>query len=334
MAPKLVTRIDRKRCRALAERLADIEPRSEHFIPGPRTEDGALFVADFHLAWIGICQQTRTLEGVVEGTGYRGSDYLAHRLRGRLDEDPRRFSAERLASVDGAELRTWLSDDGNPESSTVDRVEERVELLNDMGNRLLEGYGGTTAGLLAASKGRLAGRTGLLERLARFRAYRDPARKKSFLFIHFLRGAGVLSPVDPDQLGLPVDYHIQRVFLRSGALTLRGPRAAALLDGGEMTEAEDIRIRRAAVEAGHEMARVVPLDRLDLALWMLGRNCCFYGHPPVCSSGPCQLQDQCSFLPSTDLSCEARCPLDGVCAGSGDPAQAAIREPFLDTDLY
>lgn len=334
MARNLKIRVDRDRARRLAKRLRGITPRTEHFIPGPRTEAGQPFVVDFHMAWVGICQQTRTLEGVVEGTRHRGSDYLAHRLRARLDEDPERFSGARLATVDGETLRSWLSDDDDPATSTVDRVEERVRLLNDIGRRLVDGFGGSASGLLAASKGRLAGKWGLLERLSRFDAYRDPARKKSYLLIQFLRGAGVLEPYDPDQLGLPVDYHILRVFLRAGAMAVEGARAPVLLAGGEMTEEEDVRIRLAAVEVGREMARVVDLASLDLTLWMLGRNCCFYDHPPVCTTGPCELGEECSFLASTDLSCGASCPLDGACAGSRDPAMAAVREPFLDTDLY
>lgn len=334
MAASLVTLVDRRRCRDLAARLADTSPRTEHFVPAPRNPDAAVRIPDFHLAWIGICQQTRTLDGVVDGTRYRGSDYLVHRLRARLDEEPERFTAQRLKSITASELRTWLSDDGKADSSSVDRVEERVALLRDMGERLQDGYAGATANLIAASKGRVAGKTGLLERLARFRAYRDPARKKSFLLIQFLRTAGVLEPVDPDAVGLPIDYHILRVFLRTGALQLKGPRARDLLAGGEMTEAEDLRIRLAAVEAGQVMAGVVDVGRLDLLLWMVGRNCCFYEHAPVCTTGPCTLAEGCSLLQSTDLECGLSCPFDGTCSGSRNPEAAAFREPSFDTDLY
>jgi hypothetical protein len=166
------------------------------------------------------------------------------------------------------------------------------------------------------------------------RAYRDPVRKKSFLLILFLRGLGLFEPVDPEELGLPVDYHILRVFLRAGVLSIEGPRATELVAGARMTPEEDLRLRQAAVAAGRHMVRDLPLETLDVLLWMVGRNCCFYEHEPVCRTGPCTLAADCSFLKSSDLDCGLRCPLDGACRGSEDESLAAIREPTIDTDLY
>jgi hypothetical protein len=270
----------------------------------------------------------------VDGVEYRGSDYLAHRLRSRLDEEPERFSARRLAGLTGDGLRRWLSDDGDPGSSTVDRVDQRVALLNDMGQALIDGYGGAAANLLAASKGRLEGATGLFQRLQRLHAYRDPVRKKSSLLIQVLRLAGVLEPVDPDALGIAVDYHVLRVLLRSGALQLKGARGRELRGGAAMSEAEDLRVRRKAAEAGRAMAQVVGVEVLDPMLWMIGRNCCAPGREPVCRTGPCTLADTCSLIATSDLSCTQACPFEGSCAGSRNPEAAAFREPWIDTDLY
>ncbi len=330
----LVTVVDRRRCRDLASRLPTIDIRASHFAPAPQNPDAAVRLTEFHLAWIGICQRTGPLQGVVDGVAYRGSDYLAHRLRVRLDEDPGRFAARRLADVGADDLRAWLSDDGDPASSTVDRVDERVGLLNDMGQVLLEGYDGSAAALLAASKGRLEGRSGLYERLSRMRAYRDPVRKKSGLLIQVLRHSGVFEPVDPEALGIAADYHVLRVLLRTGALQLKGDRGRELRQGAEMTESEDTRIRAKALEAGRVMSEVVGVQSLDPLLWMIGRNCCAPDHPPVCTLGPCTLAADCSLLGSTNLSCSQVCPFDGSCAGSQNPEAAGFREPWLDTDLY
>jgi hypothetical protein len=331
---KLHITVDRKQALRLAERLRAIEPRASHFVPCPENPGAHGRLADCYLAWVGICQQTRTLHGFVRGQALRGSDYLQHRFVEVLDREPEVFSAERLEKLVPSDLQRWLSDDGDPAKSTVDRVEVRTALLNDAGRRLREGYGGSAAGLLAASKGRLGGRTGLFARLSRFRAYRDPARKKSFLLVHLLRSLEVFEPVDPERLGLPADYHILRIFLRSGILRVRGERAAALLAGRPMSAGEDLLLRRAAVRAGFMMAEVVPLGRLDLLLWMLGRNCCFYEHEPVCRTGPCTLAPICSFRQSTDLDCGLRCQWEGVCLGSLDAAHAAFREPSIETDFY
>jgi hypothetical protein len=329
----LTVSIDRDRALALAGRLVGIEPRKEHFLPRPTNPDAGPRLVDYYLAWVGICQQTRTLRGAVDGVTYRGSDYLAHRLRTRLDEEPARFHPRRLADVTASELRAWLSDDGRPDSSALDRVDERVWLLRDLGARLDEGYG-TGAGLLAASKGVLGGPRGLLERLSKLRAYRDPVRKKSFLLIQFLRSLGVFEPVDPNRMGLPVDYHILRVFLRAGVITLRGDRAASLLRGDAMDATEDQALREAGVEVGRLMGSVLALTTLDMLLWMVGRNCCFDTHPPVCRTGPCRLEKGCSLRASTDLECRLRCPLDGICEGSYDGVAALRHEPSFDTDLY
>ncbi|MAG33090.1 MAG: hypothetical protein CL908_19605 [Deltaproteobacteria bacterium] len=326
--------VDAARARALAERLGGVRTERPYFMPRPSGTDAETRLPDLYLLWIGICQQTRTLDGVVDGVRYRGSDYLVHRLTASCTEDPSRFTGASLAAATGDDLRAWLSDDGDPASSTVDRVGERVRLMNDLGRRLVDGYGGAAANLLAASKGRLQGKMGLLERLSRFEAYRDPVRKKSFLLVGFLKGLGLLEPVDPEQLGLPVDYHILRVFLRAGVLRGAGARSVALFAGGEMSDEEDVELRQAAVDAGRIMTRSVDPETLDLMLWMIGRNCCFYDHDPVCRAGPCTLEASCSLGASTDLDCGLKCPFDGVCDGSHDAIAAARREPALDTDLY
>lgn len=326
--------VDRGLSRRLADRLDGIGPRAAHFLPRPGQPEALGRLADLYLVAIGICQQTRTLKGVVRGASYRGSDYLLHKLCDVLDREPAWFEADHLAALRPEELAAALSDDGDPAQTTADRLEERTRQVRDIGRRLTEGYGGSAAGLIAASKGRLRGGTGLLARLARFDAYRDPVRKKSFLLVHFWRGLGLYEPVDPVALDLPVDYHILRVFLRAGVLRISGPRADALLAGGPMTAEEDVQLRRAAVRAGRIMSESVPLETLDLLLWMVGRNCCFYEHVPVCRTGPCTLGPTCSFLASTDLRCGAKCPLEGTCSGSIDPVFAAMHEPAIDTDFY
>ena len=85
--------IDDAQCRRLARALGAIAPAEEWFIPRVPDVDSAV-EADFWCLLIAICQQTRTVRGVVDGAPFRGSDYLIWRARARVIEDPGCFLPE------------------------------------------------------------------------------------------------------------------------------------------------------------------------------------------------------------------------------------------------
>ncbi len=333
----LVLDIDEEQCRRIGRALGSIRPRTSWFLPrlgGDATPDDE---AVFWCLVIGICQQTRTARGVVDGVALRGSDYLIAAARRFRNACPAAFTPGAVRTWTITDFRKAFSDGGDPATCTLDRVEERLRLLSGIG-RLLEAEGGGSFLELAERAGRrIGGPLGLAERLAAAEAYADPARKKTWLLVIFLRRLGIFEPSDPGAIGLPVDYHILRVALRSGAV-LPGPELRrALVEGRPFEPAEDAAIRTVVSRAGSPIAEGGALDlfTLDNLLWMIGRNCCFYEHPPVCREpGPCPHRKTCSLIEGTDWDCPDRCPLHGVCRGSLDAAFAALVETRVETHWY
>ena len=62
--------------------------------------------------------------------------------------------------------------------------------------------------------------TGLLQRLAAFRAYEDPLRKKSHLLVKILMRRGLFLPTDADCQEVPVDPVLVHMALRAGLVTV------------------------------------------------------------------------------------------------------------------
>jgi len=329
--------IDDAQCRRIAERLDRVEVRPDAFAVRPATAEERRREANLLLYLVGICQSTRTLQGTLDGRWYRGWDYMARAARRALAADPEAFSAERLAAISGDALRAILADAGDPASSTLDRIDERVAQLHDAARLMLDRYGGDVMALYEAAGRRVEGEGGILARLAECNAYRDPVRKKAFLLTMFLVESGVWEVRDLENLRVAIDYHIMRIALRSGIVRVEdADLAARLRDRGPVSEEEDNAIREAVREACH---RIVGASRqtvfaVDNILWSMGRNCCFYDYDPICGPNACTRRDVCTFVTGIDYDCPGRCLFDGVCLGSREADYRAYWETNLYTDYY
>jgi hypothetical protein len=81
-------------------------------------------------------------------------------------------------------------------------VAEHVRMLRDLGSWLERDCAGIFANAITASKGRLAGRGGLLARLARTAAYSNPRGARVRRLFRTLATLQLFSAVDPETLKL------------------------------------------------------------------------------------------------------------------------------------
>ncbi|MBM3188281.1 MAG: hypothetical protein FJZ90_06105 [Chloroflexi bacterium] len=321
----------------LAERLDRVEVLPDETIVRAVPPEEKRREANLWFFLVAICQSTRTLEGVLDGAWYRGWDYMVRAARRRLLQEPDWFTARRLASVTGDDLRALFSDDGVPEHSTLDRIEERVAQWRDAARVLLAQYGGDVMALYAGAEGRLEGAGGILARLSACQAYSDPVEKKSFLLTMFAVRSGAWEVADLGALKMPIDYHIMRVALRSGMVIVRNGALAGRLKAREPVSAEeDNRVREAVRCACDALLRNSRHDafEVDQILWSMGRTCCFYDYEPICGENTCQRRAQCTFLRGVAYDCPGACLWDGICRGSRDPAYRAYWETSLYTHYY
>lgn len=315
-----------------ASRLSSTKSQAEGLNRTAWMEEQRRKEANFRFYLVAFCQHTKSLQGMIEGEWYRGWDYLERACRRAMADDPDYFSADSVSRITGQELRRILSDDFDPAHSTLDRVEERVKLLRDCGQCLSAQYDGDVMNLYRQADGYLHGERGVLELMSEFKAYSDPIQKKSFLFLMFVSQAGIWKIKDPENLKVAVDYHIMRIALRSGMTKVGGTLERVLKERKEVDAATDTEVRGAVQEAcdllvrhsGHSVFEV------DNILWMMGRNCCFYDHEPICGRNDCFKEDRCTFIRSIVYDCPGKCLFDGACLGSLDEEYSK----FWETNLY
>lgn len=332
-----IASIDDEKLAEIALALARVRTNAEYFVPridGASVDDEA----NFWCFVIAICQQTRTVRGVVEGVPVRGSDYLVGRARTRVLADSQAFSPSAVLRWSADDLLAFFSDTDVARDSTLDRADERLRLLKGVSELLTTRYDSSFLRLVRDAKGCVAGDDGVVARLAECEAYADPARKKSYLLLIFLMRLRIVAPTDPESIGLPIDYHLLRVLLRAGVVRVDDSSfRRRLIDRVRCSGDEDAELRLVASEAGRRIAVTLggALFEVDNLLWMIGRNCCFYEHDPVCREPkPCAHRTGCSLIESTDYACPDRCPLEGACRASLDADFARLVEPNVETHYY
>ena len=142
---------------------------------------------------------------------------------------------------------------------TVAEPERRAALWRDLAAGLERDHGGEAEALLGAAGGRLGGADGLLGLLARYEAYGDPLRKKSFLFAKICERRGWLEVHDPESWEVCADNVLMRLALRSGLVAPGLARRGA-------------RRHPAGVQGRSPTGSGIPPPVLDDMLWELGRD--------------------------------------------------------------
>src|ERR1035437_8587110 len=182
--PISLVEVDSKRCAAVAALLSRVEiPSAEEDAPLIGVEVKVL--PNLYLALVAICHQTspkggQRLEGVTDaGQRIFGWDYLRARWAERIVREPAWNTPEAWTQIGETDVK-WLLQDANGQSTITDAV-GRAELLRDLGEGMKRQGARSAHELYRANGGSLESEDplGWYGRLARFRAYRDPVRKKS-----------------------------------------------------------------------------------------------------------------------------------------------------------
>lgn len=276
------------------------------------------------------------LEAELDGEYVKGSDLFFLFARRAAEREPDFFSASCMLSLEVAEYQALYAPDGEAAHTLISRAEERVAILHDLARGLLRDYGGSTLTLLAACHGQLhtPDGAGLLDRLSRFEGYHDPHFKKAFVFLKFLDRLDLWRARDAENLFIPVDYHLIRMALRTGLVSVHDADLAEKLHSrSPASQADDWEIREVVKYAYQALEEHSGIDvfLLDELFWTIGRSCCHYARPPRCDS--CDFSD-CSVMKSFDYQCPGRCPLATDCLGARDEFYRGFFEPSLVTTYY
>jgi|GEM_PF-5276386 hypothetical protein len=170
-------------------------PHKAQLLPRPTTSAGRSHELEFILAWVALSSDAPDSDamdtsGLVACCGAK----LVH----VLDTQPLAFTARGLSSLEPTAMKLWCG--GCPMADGF--VAEHVRVLRDLGSWLERDCGGLFANAITASKGRLAGRGGLLARLARTEAYSNPRGARVQRLFRTLDTLQLFSAVDPETLRL------------------------------------------------------------------------------------------------------------------------------------
>ncbi len=284
---------------------------------------------------VAICHQTHTL--INRKLNLKGWDYLSYVFINLAKDNSDLLNPKYLSSLTIKELSSRLkilfSEDDDPENCTLDRLSERADFLIQTAKIIREEYDNKITDLLKLSSGFLFNEgKGLYELLEKFPAYSDKLRKKSTVFIKFLEDSGLIKIKDPENFIPVMDYHIQRVMLRTGCVEIIDSSLQKKLLNKEKIESDE-EIRGFCVEAIKIISKVsgFKVTMLDDFFWSLGRSCC--REKILCYKGECD-KNPCTFETFISLSSHNKCIFEKVCKGSVDEEYRKYWQPIVETHYY
>jgi len=339
MRASLNISLDEERLKRLTQLLSHVSvpKEAESSDHGEAWSLGQLELANAYFAIVAICHQTspigeRRLEGVVSSGAKYGWNYLKERFLERAIRQPDWTKPAFWARVSPKTLSQLYADDGY--GLTLNRVNERAYLLNDIGARLVEERFTHLHEAFLRCNSTLGGDTGFLEYLRGFEAYSDPVRKKAAFFTSIAVTQCDWKASDFDCLESPVDYHELRGHLRLGTVRILDQYLESKVRMGlTLTGAEDIELRRVVQRANSFIATNAKLTAsvVHYLFWNVFRYCCPRESDQThCTScGPnCKLPRQ-----YKDMTIyKSRCLFSDVCESAG--ASDKVTEPAYMGHYY
>jgi hypothetical protein len=285
---------------------------------------------------VAICHQTYSLADVKRNLF--GWDYLEFVFMKIQKDNPELIDPEFLSNCSVKELKERLADvfakNHSENICTLDRLEERVEQMIEIGKLANKHFNNSIFDLLGQSKGFLLNEdnTGFYEFLPTLKVFSDPQRKKISFLLKLLIDAGLIKIKDPENLIPIMDYHMQRVLLRMGCVEVIDEQLKNDLKARK-TLNSDKEIREACIEAMRIISRVSGFDVLKMndLFWPLGRSCC--NEITLCRTGKCE-KSPCSLLSTIEFNKHNSCFFEDVCLAGFDDEYLKYWQPVVETHFY
>jgi len=294
-------------------------------------------LANSYLAIVAICHQTspvgeRRLEGWIEGQQKFGWDYLKEKYLLAALADRKWSEPSFWVELSPEDLGN-LFDDAKV-GRTLNRINERALLLNDVGKRLLQAHYKYIRQGFEEHRCRLTGHSGFENFLSSLYAYRDPVMKKTLFFMSLAVKECGWKLADPADLRSPVDYHELRGHLRIGTVAVNDPALRRKIERGlVLTEKEDTHLRRKVQEVNDKASAEAGITSsvMHYLCWNIFRNCCPRPSDKThCSEcGPqCKLPQQYKDMPGY----KGHCVFTSACSSANKPTK--VIDPPYAGDFY
>lgn len=168
-------------------------------------------------------------------------EFLCNVVIPKLEAETRGFNLDKLRNIKLENLKDFFKGYAKPHKVEAGR---RLEMLVTLAGELKKQDDIFFEELIKSKS--LKGEDGFLVKVDRFSVFNeDPLRKKSNLLAQLAITSGLINVSDENELSLPIDYHIMRVYLRTGRISINNENVRKrLLDKDEFLLDEITELRQ------------------------------------------------------------------------------------------
>ncbi len=288
-----------------------------------------------HFYAVGICHQTYNLAN--PKLNLFGWDFMEYGFLDILKNDPYLLNSNEIVKLSRHKLiqriKPFFAEDNIPEKCTLDNLEERADLWLDMAKKLNKHFDGKVENIFNQNDWKSnQNAENLYSQFRLFEAYSDPLQKKSGVFLKLIADAGL---VNLDQLinVIPImDYHMQRVLLRTGCIEVNNEELKTKLQKRQ-TISDDQALRKACINAMKIIAEISDyhLFKMNDVFYTLGRSCC--NEATLCRNHVCE-KTPCTLTRALVLETHSRCIFEDVCFGAKNDDYHKFWQPIVQTHFY
>ncbi|MCD6092006.1 MAG: hypothetical protein J7J72_10950 [Bacteroidales bacterium] len=288
-----------------------------------------------HFYAVGICHQTYILAN--PKLNLYGWDFMEYGFLDILKNAPNLLIAYELVKLSTQELiekiKPFFAEDHNPSKCTLDSLKERADLWLNMAKILIKYFDGKIENLFDQSDWRKTQNAeSLYKPLRLFEAYSDPLQKKSGVFLKLIADAGLVN-LDKLTNVIPImDYHMQRVLLRTGCVEVNDLELKSKLQKRQSIS-DDKPIRKACIEAMNIISTVSGYQsfKMNDVFYTLGRSCC--NETTLCRSHVCE-KTPCTLTRAVFLESHTHCIFQSICKGASNDDYHQYWQPQIKTHFY
>jgi hypothetical protein len=279
---------------------------------------------------VGICHQTYHLAN--PKLKLYGWDFLEYGFVEIAQQKPELLQAEFLVQLTNTKLieliKPFFAEDHDPHKCTLDTLDERAELWLEMARFIIK-QRGNHLDFINSSNHKAAY---FYQQLPQTIAYSDPLQKKTSFFMKLLEDSKLIGFGKNQDLIPIMDYHMQRVLLRSACIEVHDEQLKYSLQNREAIES-DQEIREACIAAMKIIAQTAGLSifKMNDVFYTMGRSCC--NEKPLCEFHSCE-KSPCTLSLAVELGNHEKCIFQDICKGAINKDYRKYWQPQVHTHFY
>ena len=213
------------------------------------------------------------------------------------------------------------------------RAQQRARMLRETAGHLLRLQRGGVLERLVQTR-QLAGPEGFYAVMKSVPVFaEDELEKKVRVLAHDLHREGIITFSDPENLKPAIEYHILRLYLRSGRVypvdhsVNEALRHRTLTSRGRLVKLLRLRVEEAmTLTSLYSGLDIATLNYLE---WQIGRSVCIPDPPALCLDPP---HDE--LPPDVGAVCKTACAFSTFCRARAQPSYGWFHEPKFQKAIY